>query len=1367
MPKFNFEQFNVEKPLEFDSYIERLDCHFVANDTDNNKKSSIFLSVMGADCYSIVRNLTSPSLPSTKTYENLVGCLRSYFKPKVNIVATRFRFHKRIQLPSETVNSYMNCLRQIAATCDFGDFRDQALRDQLICGLWNETAQSKCLSDPEITLDKAYNLASALEGAQEGVTILRNSQMQSSTPGTSIAEDTNHMVSKVTSKEGRTNTKPPSKCNRCLSTHHVSKNCNFKDTVCNFCHKLGHIEKACYSKNKSIDSLKIKSKFNKQNRNTSITKLDIASSNTASNCFVDSASDDSIMKIEINAVTDPYYVDLILQEKYKVNFLIDTGAAVSLINKQTWKKCGRFKLINAQKLTTYTGEEIPTIGKAEVKISSNKEFQSTTSSIIVVDTNGSNLIGRDLLGKIKLDWNQVFKISSVSSVSESHSVERICESFPNVFKDDLGLLQEYKATLQMKDGAKPKFYKPRTIPYGIKEKVKTEINRLTHIGILRPVNFSNYSTPIVPVLKNDGSIRICGDYKVTINPLLQVDQHPMPNTRDILATLNGCKYFTKLDLSQAFNQILLDEESMKLTTINTPWGMFEYTRLAFGIANSPAIFQRCIDNVLQGLPNVVSRVDDILIATKSKSEHLTLLKEVLERLNKYNLRVRKDKCRFLQSSVLYLGYIISLDGIRPDPSKIEAIKNAPQPTNVSEVRSFCGFINYYSNFIPNVSDIMSPLFELTKQNHRFKWTQECNQSFEKLKSLITSDSILSHFDSKNPILLACDASPYGLGVVLSQLNEQGIEKPVCFASRTLTSAEKNYSQLERESLSIIFGITKFHDYLLGLHFTIETDHQPLVKIFNEMKGIPTIAASRLQRWSLKLSAHSYTIRYKKGKNNNADMLSRLPMNEENKNDDKVSTTDIIQAVRINSLPVSADEVSRATMLDPKLSKILVYQRTEWPDVCPAGFDNYYKKRHEITIEGNVLLHGIRVIVPEKLKSRVIEQLHETHPGINRMKGIARSHVWWPGIDADIDYLVRNCDKCQQQQPNDCESTVHPLVWPSSPWYRLHLDYAGPFYGKMWLVVVDATSKWPEIYPVNEATSSNTIKILSDIFARFGLPRQVFTDNGTSFSSNEFNMFCKSNGIKAIKSTPFHPRSNGAAERMVRTFKTFIKKENPSSYNVNNAVSDMLFRYRNTPHATTGRCPYELLFTIKPATKLDRIHPNIQDRVLNKQLKQRDASFRARGDSLFKLGENVYVKDYRSKIPNKWSRATVVAVRGPLSYEVEVDNLIWRRHADQMRSTHPDHCPTDQPIQLDQTPNSRTIDQPIQFDQTINSRTIDQPFQFDQTMNSRPLNKTATEATLERPVPDSPETTEQTEHAKSESKRYPTRERKPVERLNYS
>ncbi len=295
------------------------------------------------------------------------------------------------------------------------------------------------------------------------------------------------------------------------------------------------------------------------------------------------------------------------------------------------------------------------------------------------------------------------------------------------------------------------------------------------------------------------------------------------------------------------------------------------------MASAPSIFQAVMDQILQGLDHVTCFLDGILVTASSKEEHIRRLDEVLTRLERYGLRVKRSKCQFMQTSVEYLGHCIDKEGLHPTNEKVAAIVNGPKPNNVTELRSFLGLLNYYGWFLKNLSSRLQPLHNLLKQKQPWSWTAVCDMAFEEAKQLLLGSTVLVHYDGNRPLKLACDASPYGVGAVISHIMDNGEEHPIAFASRTLTEIEKKYAQIEREALSIIYGVRKFHKYIYGRKFTLITDHKPLLAILGPKAAIPTLAALRMQRWALVLMAYNYDIEYRKSADHmNADAMSRLP-----------------------------------------------------------------------------------------------------------------------------------------------------------------------------------------------------------------------------------------------------------------------------------------------------------------------------------------------------------------------------------------------------------------------------------------------------------------------------------------------------------
>ena len=361
-----------------------------------------------------------------------------------------------------------------------------------------------------------------------------------------------------------------------------------------------------------------------------------------------------------------------------------------------------------------------------------------------------------------------------------------------------------------------------------------------------------------------------------MNKVCTLDSYPIPRIDDLYANLAGGKMFTTLDLSNAYLQMPLSNESKPYTTINTHLGLFQYNRLCFGIASAPAIFQRVMDNLLKGLKHVSGYLDDILITGSSERDHTDNVSMVLHRLKETGIRINEQKCQFMKKEVEYLGYLINNEGLKPVPRKMEAITEAQTPQNTTQLRAYLGMLNYYSKFLKNMSSLLGPMHALLKKNARWLWTRECQKSFEDSKIRLLSAYLLVHFDTEKKIILICDASQYGIGAVMAHIMEDGSERPIAFASRTLAPAEKKYSQIEKEALGVVFGVKKFHRYLFGHKFIIANDHQPLKRLFNAEREVPTMVSGRIKRWALILSTYEYEFMYLPGtKIAHADALIRL------------------------------------------------------------------------------------------------------------------------------------------------------------------------------------------------------------------------------------------------------------------------------------------------------------------------------------------------------------------------------------------------------------------------------------------------------------------------------------------------------------
>lgn len=521
-------------------------------------------------------------------------------------------------------------------------------------------------------------------------------------------------------------------------------------------------------------------------------------------------------------------------------------------------------------------------------------------------------------------------------------------------------------------------------------------------------------------------------------------------------------------------------------------------------------------------------------------------------------------------------------------------------------------------------------------------------------------------------VLTVDASSLGLGAVLAQRvaatggGSPGEENVVAYASRSLNEHEVHYSQIHKEALAIVFAVEKFHQYLYGREFVLRTDHKPLVSIFGPNSGIPTAAASRLQRWAIKLSAYDFTIEYIRTDNNTADVLSRLIKSQKNEavTVEEEMPEQTYLHFSTDALLLDYNALKKETRQDPILSRVLSYLTDGWPsDVEIRELRPYFNRKNELYSELGCIMWGQRVVIPPGFRKKVLSELHDPHMGIVKTKALARSYVWWPGIDEAVEAVCRECTVCAAVADAPPAHAPHSWPWPSRPWSRLHLDFLGPINGITYLVVVDSCSKWIEAIKMNKTTAQAVIAVLRDLWAKFGLPKQTVSDNGPPFSSAEFQNFTSRNGIEHIFSAPYHPASNGAAEGAVKICKRAIKKAMSQNQDVHTALCRFLLAYRNTEHSTTGDSPANILQGRNLRMRLDNLKPDREARVAARQARnEADA-----GGSHRQLepGAQVWYREYRG--PEKWVAGTVSKRLGNTDYSIRsIFGTEIHRHADQLR-----------------------------------------------------------------------------------------------------
>lgn len=1230
----------------WEAYRDRIVFYFEAyRIVDNSHKKARFLCSVGDKTYHLLQSLAAPTSLSSQIlkFDDLVELLNNHYDDTRNIMTATYDFYSCVQKDGQTFADWKAQIYDKVRHCGFNTSKlamkpqDRAIRDLYVIGVRNPKIRQALLKEEDPDLEKTERIIHLGERLADDVRHFDSAR--SHEHGTVAKIQRNRRKPPLPPQQQRQQNKSPkdenNSCATCGSSQHSRSQCKFRQYICNFCKREGHLERVC--RQKKLDKTTTK-------HVTTLFKVNVGQS---------PANNGSSLHVSL------------LVNGHTFKFEVDTGSTTTIVSVCDWQTLGSPPLRPSNyQLKCYSGQFLRIKGECDVLVDhKNKQLKLP---MIVVHGNNIPLLGLHWINNLKLDINSIihgssFDSSLIHKVYDESKLANLLDRYQGILNKDLGHCTKVQAHIQLKPDATPKFFKPRTIPFAYIEGVKDEIQRNVDAGILQKVDMSEWAAPIVPVPKPNGKIRICGDFKVTINPQICIDQHPIPSIDELLSRLNNGQRFTKLDLSDAYLQIELDEVSKQYVVINTPLGLFKYNRMPFGISNAPAIFQRIIDQVIAGIPHCAAYLDDIIITGRTEEEHFQTLEAVLSKLKQFNLHCNPEKCAFFQNQVIYLGFIIDKHGKRPDPQRVESIANMPSPKNVREVEAFIGKLNYYGQFVPNFSDKCKPMNRLRRNNVAWNWDAECEGAFDNLKQEICRATTLVHFDAKLPIILATDASQYGLGAVIMHRYHDGTERPIAYASKTLTDSEQRYSQIEKEAFSIIYGVKKFRQYLIGTHFELVTDHQPLLSVFHPAKGIPSTTANRLQRWALCLMSYSYTIRYKPTHlHANADALSRLPAGQDLSFVDKESIQiHLIQTDLIKHWPVQSQEIEMATVNDEILQLVKQYTLTKWPssieEIRKQELISYYNNRHSISIFQGCVMRDTQVIIPQQLRQRVLQMLHENHLGVVKTKQLARAHCWWPKIEKDIVDVVRTCTTCSQLQ-NMPKKEFKDWPEPTAVWSRIHIDFAGPIWGSKWLLMIDAKSKFPFVADMgNDTTAQNVCNALEQAMDFFGPPEVVVSDNGPPFNSYTMKQFFSFHGIKHMNSPPYHPASNGLAERFVRSFKEGIRKEQQSGQTDKDlAVRNFLRSYRWSPHTTTGQTPASMMFQHPIRNALYQLKPNV------KVLPEEQAS-------KFHIGQSVLTKENPSQPRQPWKSAIIKENLGSMLYQVQLsDKKILIRHQNQLR-----------------------------------------------------------------------------------------------------
>ena len=992
---------------------------------DKAYQCAVFLHCTGTSGIKIYNGLEfAPAGPGNDIAEDnedirtIIEKFDKYIIGETNETYERYVFNKRDQKPEESVELYISALKNLLQSCNFCDcMRDSLMRYRIVLGICDNSTRKMLLQRRNISLKDAVDICRGSEVTKQ--------QMTSISTNASVYATRQHYVKEKTNvRKGQDNMMPLLQCKFCGKKHLRKKElCPAWQKKCSKCHRQNHFAVCC-----PPDIRKRVNNVDNQEEHSE-------SSESDSEFLVNVVKQVSTMKQDKKSHSGPIYVEMIIFDtKQPVKLQVDCGAEINVISKRYIPNVMLEE--SSMTLQMWNNMTTKTIGKTRLIVRNSENNKKYNIEFQVVKEERTPLIGRKAAEDMKLITVNYDNFKQLNSVSEKDILSEFCDVI-SVDDNSLGTLP---GTVHFTTDVTvdPKVVSPKRVPVGLKEKLKVKLQNLVKNGVIQEVDEpTDWVSQMIITMKKNNDIRICLDPQA-LNKALKREVYPLPVIDDVLPELGNAKVFTKVDLQSGYWHCTLDEESSNMTTFVTPFGRYKWLRLPFGLYVSSEIFQKRLNMALEGLEGVMCVADDIIVyGTGDDIQHATedhdkKLRELLLRCRKKGIRLNKDKCQFRTNDITFLGHRITSQGLKPDDAKVEAIMKMENPQNVEEAQRLQGTVNYLARFMPRLSEVMEPIRRLTRSNTEWEWTEVQDNSMKEIKRMVTEAPILAFYDPAKELVIECDASQKGLGAVLMQ---QG--RPIAYASRALTPTETRYAQIEKETLSIVFSLDKFHQYVFARKPTVFSDHKPIEAL---MKKPMHRAPRRLQGMFLKIHGYDVDIVYRKGKEMYiSDMLSRAYLPDTG-NQSEIEHVNMVQYLPIR--PERLQQLKTETENDEALHLLKTVIRDGWPEEkqdLPILITPYHSIRDELSIQDGIIFRGERVVVPTSLRTEMKRAVHQAHLGTESCLRRARECLYWPGMNADMKDYISRFERCRNFEISNQKETLMPHELPSRPWEKVGTD----------------------------------------------------------------------------------------------------------------------------------------------------------------------------------------------------------------------------------------------------------------------------------------------------------------------------------------